>query len=289
MTKVLPIWRVPPLLMRERLADHKNRDRVPEPMVMDDPEAVAAFDEAGGASTSLLAIYDVCARAIDSLLPPGGIMLDLGSGSGRFLEHLATRRPDITITGVDLSPPMRATARARFERAGLSDRVRIVEGDVTALPDEVLGQPVDVVSCLNLLHQLPDETTLARALTQIARMRGQYGAAVFLMDLARLRRDDTLPRTLSVFDAGLSALTRRDALASEAAAFTIDELRGQLATAGLGDLRLAHSAPLPVWQMHWAPQPGATVAASPNWVERPLPREAARAARMQRYKGLPAR
>ena len=98
-----------------------------------------------------------------------------------------------------------------------------------------------------------------------------------------------LPRTLSVFDADMSELTYRDALASEAAAFTIDELSRELTTAGLDDLRLAHSTPLPVWQMRWAPQPGATAAASPRWVEKPLPRDAARAARMQRYKGLPPR
>ena len=167
---MVAIWRLPPLVLRERLA-RTGRARVPEPMVMDDPEGVAAFDPAGATVASLVATYDVYARAVDSLLPEGGRVVDLGSGSGVLLEYLASRRPDVTITGVDLSPPMRATARARFARAGLSDRVTVVEGDVTALPDAVLDQPVDVVSSMNFLHQLPDEGTLRRALEQVARVR----------------------------------------------------------------------------------------------------------------------
>src|SRR4051812_1777019 len=143
--RVVPIWRVPVLVVRERLAS-EGRTRVPEPMVMDDPAAVAAFDALGAAAPSLIATYDVVARAIDSLLPPGGRMLDLGSGWGVFLAHVASRRPDVTITGVDLSSPMRATAEERFKSSGLSDRVTIVEGDVTALPDAVLEQNVDLVS-----------------------------------------------------------------------------------------------------------------------------------------------
>src|SRR4051812_34459069 len=111
-SRLPPVWRLPPLLVRERLADDR-RAPVPEPMVMEDPEAVAAFDAAGASAPSLIATYDVCARAIDSLLPAGGRMLDLGSGSGVFLEYLAVRRPDVTLTGVDLSAPMRATARTR--------------------------------------------------------------------------------------------------------------------------------------------------------------------------------
>jgi tRNA (cmo5U34)-methyltransferase len=286
MTKLAPILRMPPLLVRERLANG-DRARVPEPMVMDDPEAVAAFDAAGETSPSLIATYDACARSIDALLPEGGRVLDLGSGSGVFLEHLASRRPDVTITGLDLSAPMRATASARIARAGLADRVTLREADVTAIPEDVLEQRVDLVTCLNLLHQLPDEETLTRALGQVARVRQRFGSAVFLMDLARLRRDDTLPRTLSLFDADMSELTRRDAIASEAAAFSIAELQDQLARAGLGDLRAGHARPLAVWQMHWAPGVDGRPAGRQHWVDQPLPSEAARLARVQRFKGLP--
>jgi SAM-dependent methyltransferase len=281
------MWRVPLLLVRERLAA-AGRARVPEPMVMDEPEAVAAFDVAGATSPSLTALYDTCARAIDVLLPPGGRMLDLGSGSGVFLEYVARRRPDVTITGVDLSAPMRATARSRFERAGVSERVEIVAGDVTALADSLLDEPVDLVNSLNMLHQLPDATALGRALEQVARVRARFGSGVLLTDLARLRRADSLQRMLDIVDRDMPELARRDAIASEAAAFTVEELAAQLAAAGLSDLKIARSTPLAVRQMHWAPKHGETPSASAMWVDVPLPRDAARVARMQRYVGLPA-
>jgi ubiquinone/menaquinone biosynthesis C-methylase UbiE len=278
------IWRIPVLIARERRAGGA-RARVPEPMIMDDPAAVAAFDEAGATIASLIAAYDLAARALDALLPAHGRMVDLGSGSGVFLEFFATRRPDVTITGIDLSAPMRETARERFKRARLTGRVEIIAGDVTALPE--LGDRVDLVSSLNMLHQLPDEQVLRGALEEVARVRAAYGSAVALVDLARLRRNDTLQGLLAVFDPAMSELARRDALASEAAAFTVPELRAQLAAAGLGDLRSAYAKPFALRQLHWAPKPGATPAASAEWVHVPLPPEAARVARMQRWTGLP--
>ena len=93
---------------------------------------------------------------------------------------------------------------------------------------------------------------------------------------------------LDVVSAGMSELTRGDAIASEAAAFTIEELREQLDAAGFADLRVAHSTPFRVRQIHWAPSPAGPASTSGTWVARPLPREAAVLARLQRYKGLPA-
>jgi hypothetical protein len=57
---------------------------------------------------------------------------------------------------------------------------------------------------------------------------------------------------LVCFDPDSPEVLRLDAIASEAAAFTIDELSQELAAAGLQDLRSGHSTPLPYLQAHWS-------------------------------------
>jgi release factor glutamine methyltransferase len=88
----------------------------------------------------------VAGLAIDAV-PPGGVLVDLGTGSGAIaLSAAAERWPDIEVWGTDASPEALAVARANL--AGLGRRagvVRLAEGDwYAALPDELRGR-VDVV------------------------------------------------------------------------------------------------------------------------------------------------
>ena len=88
-----------------------GRQRIPEPMVMNDPDSVAQFHAGGVSNLPMVAVYDFGARALDALVPPGGRVLDLGVGSGRALSAVLRRRPDLEATAVDLAPNMLATAR----------------------------------------------------------------------------------------------------------------------------------------------------------------------------------
>lgn len=68
-------------------------------------------------------------------------MLDLGCGVGASLCYLARQLP-IRGTGVTLSPVQCHIAAARIRDEGLSERIRCVEGDFTALPKDI--EAVDV-------------------------------------------------------------------------------------------------------------------------------------------------
>lgn len=71
-------------------------------------------------------------RMLDGLKPPpGGTILEVGCGTGRNLILAARRYPDAKLYGFDISKEMLVTARASIERAGLSDRIKVVEGDAT--------------------------------------------------------------------------------------------------------------------------------------------------------------
>lgn len=221
-------------------------------MVMDDPGSVSQFHEGGAAVGGMLAVYDLSARALDALVPEGGRLLDLGVGSGRALGRFLAMRPDVSAAGVDLAPNMLVTARRFLDETGVGPRVSLVEGDLTALPDEIKRQRWDAVSCVWSLHHLPNRDTLGAALRQIAEIRDEQDSAIWLLDFHRLRNSDTWQSLTGVLQPDMPPLLRADALASEAAAFTHDELRAELGGgAGLGDFEAGLARPIPWLQAFW--------------------------------------
>jgi release factor glutamine methyltransferase len=68
-------------------------------------------------------------------LPRGARVVDVGTGSGAVALALKDERPDLDVTGTDISPDALAVARANGERLGLDVRWR--EGDLLAGVDEV--------------------------------------------------------------------------------------------------------------------------------------------------------
>jgi demethylmenaquinone methyltransferase/2-methoxy-6-polyprenyl-1,4-benzoquinol methylase len=66
---------------------------------------------------------------------PGERWLDVACGTADLSLMLAQAvGPAGAVEGVDLSPAMLAVGRAKVERAGLGDRIRLVEGDALDLP-----------------------------------------------------------------------------------------------------------------------------------------------------------
>ena len=282
MTGIRPLWKVPSIVARER-RHPPGRARIPEPMVMDEPDSVAHFHAGGASNPGMQAVYDFSARAVDALLPVGGRLLDLGVGSGHALSAVLRRRPDLHATGVDLAPNMLATARELLAAQGLEDRVQLVQADITALPDDLAQNYWDGVSCVWTLHQLPDFVVLGAALHQIAAVRRTSGSAVWISDFQRLRDPSAAAAMISCVDPSASSLLRRDAIASEAAAFTKDELSAALAAAGLHDMYSGHARPLPYLQAHWAPAIHAKQGKQARRPSQRLPAQARRDAALLRW------
>jgi len=78
---------------------------------------------------------------------PGDMVYDLGSGDGRVVIT-AAQKYGAHAVGVELMPDLCRKARERVEAAGLSDRVRIVEG--SALRVDL--KPADVVTMFFLTN-----------------------------------------------------------------------------------------------------------------------------------------
>ena len=103
-------------------------------------------------------VYDVVARRlirgfyrriaddVAATAPRGAAVLDVGTGPGVLLTEIAVRRPDLELTGIDLSADMVAAATRNL---GTHAAVRVA--DVTALPFPDRSFDL-VVSSLSLHH-----------------------------------------------------------------------------------------------------------------------------------------
>ena len=98
----------------------------------------------------LRVVYRRVATDIATAAPKSASVLDVGTGPGMLLVELAARRPDLRLTGVDLSPSMIATATRNLAAAGVSDAACVV-ADVAKMPfpDGVFDL---VISSLSMHH-----------------------------------------------------------------------------------------------------------------------------------------
>jgi SAM-dependent methyltransferase len=85
-------------------------------------------------------------------LPAGARVLEVGSGGGQLAVEIVTRRPDVSLVGVDLSPAQVARARKRIRHLG--ERVRFVEGSALELP--FAAGDFDAVVSIGSIKHWPD-------------------------------------------------------------------------------------------------------------------------------------
>lgn len=73
-------------------------------------------------------------------VPPGGTVLECGCGTGRNLIRTAEIFPGAKLHGFDISAEMLKSATSAIARTGLSERIRLAEGDaVTFDPGRAFG------------------------------------------------------------------------------------------------------------------------------------------------------
>ena len=100
-------------------------------------------------------------------------LLDLASGTGRFLTFLCDNYPRLDVTALDLSPNYLAKARRALKR---HRRVTFIEANVEAIPLPDASQ--DVVTCIYLFHELPPKVRRTVA-AEIARVLRPGGRLIF--------------------------------------------------------------------------------------------------------------
>jgi ubiquinone/menaquinone biosynthesis C-methylase UbiE len=97
----------------------------------------------------LRGMYRRLAADVAGVAPDGGAVLDVGTGPGVLLVELAARRPDLRLTGIDLSADMIAAATRNLHP--FAERASARVGDVTRLPFPDRSFDL-IVSSLSLHH-----------------------------------------------------------------------------------------------------------------------------------------
>jgi arsenite methyltransferase len=120
-------------------------------------------------------------------LRPGARVLDVASGRGRSARLLAAEF-GAEVTGVELSSQSVAAAQAEAEAAGLSGRLRFVEGDAAALPAP--SAAFDAVVCECALCLFPRKQQAVAEMHRVLRPGGVVAIADVTAD------SDDLPTPL---------------------------------------------------------------------------------------------
>jgi 2-polyprenyl-3-methyl-5-hydroxy-6-metoxy-1,4-benzoquinol methylase len=122
--------------------------------------------------------------------------------------------------------------------AGLASRIVL---EHRYFPDATLETGgFDAVTANNMLHHLSDVPGFWRA----ARRCAKPGAPVFVADLRRPEDAAAVERLVEQYAWRAQPPLRRDFLNSLHAAYTADEVRRQLAEAGLADFQVEEAGPL---------------------------------------------
>jgi ubiquinone/menaquinone biosynthesis C-methylase UbiE len=140
-------------------------------------------------------------------LPERENILDLGCGTGRLLDRLATQFPDLRGTGLDLSSNMLRVARLSNSH---HPRLIYLEGKAESLPFGD-GQFNAVFNTISFLHYLEPE----QVLSEVARVLSP-GGHFYLVDITSKKKTEPLLLPVSPRGIRLYSPHQREILGSSA-------------------------------------------------------------------------
>jgi ubiquinone/menaquinone biosynthesis C-methylase UbiE len=198
--------------------------RIPEPEAMDLAEEAAAYAAADFAEVNVAFVGRLTALAGADT----EIALDLGTGPGDIPLRVLAERPHWLIAATDISWPM---LRIGAEAARVAERhPSFVMADAKKLPfrDGAFG----VVFSNSILHHVSSADWLWREVRRVAKP----GALIFFRDLARPSSEADAAKIVSTYAGSETSLLREEYYRSLLSAYTVEEVRGHLDSAGLDGL-----------------------------------------------------
>jgi ubiquinone/menaquinone biosynthesis C-methylase UbiE len=204
--------------------------RVPERELMDGVEEARTY---AGAK-----FPDVVGDVVDRLLQLAPQtdrplrLIDMGTGPGSIPILIARARPNWQITALDASKAMLRIAGIAFKMTGLHERVKTHLGDAkaTGLPPASF----DVVFCNNFLHHMPDPVPLWREMKRLI----APGGLIYVRDLIRPDTEAQAREVVRQYASDKPESFQEGYYVSLLSAFRVEEVREQLAAAGVTGLNI---------------------------------------------------
>ncbi len=207
--------------------------RVPEAELMEEMEQARAY--------SLADFEEPHNRFIELIKEtfPGEtfdcLVLDLGCGSGDICIRFANAFPMMRMHAIDGSETMLHFARINIDAIRMHEQVRLFK---RMLPtDSLPKEQYSAIICNSLLHHLADPMVLWKTIKQYA----APGAPIFVMDLVRPDSEAEADSLTAIYAKNEPEVLKQDFRNSLLAAYTADEVKGQLAEAGLDSLKVENS------------------------------------------------
>lgn len=116
--------------------------------------------------------YLITSHCLERYLPPGGRILDAGSGPGRYAIDLARRGCRVTM--LDLVPEMLRLGQGQVARAAVGEHVSLTQGNQVALPyaDGAFDAAVSLGAPLSHVTDQQARTAIVAELKRVVRPGG---------------------------------------------------------------------------------------------------------------------
>ena len=201
--------------------------RIPEAEIMDIPERAQAYADAD--------FREVNEAFVKRLLELAGDLasarvLDLGTGPGEMPFRIAAQRPGWRIVGLDASMPMLRLGEAARREGSTAMAHRFVLADAKRTP--FADDTFDVIFSNSILHHIDDPVAFWKEAARVAKPR----ALLFLRDLLRPESSEAARDLVETYAAAEHPLLKEDFYNSLLASYSVDEIRNQLAEAGIASL-----------------------------------------------------
>src|SRR5262252_7292166 len=98
-------------------------------------------------------------EVLTRVLPPTGLVLEIGSGTGQHVAHFAKALPALTFQPTEMDTERHGSIAAWIAHESLTNVRPPLAFDVTRLPWPV--RAADAIVCINVIHISPWEATLA--------------------------------------------------------------------------------------------------------------------------------
>lgn len=198
-------------------------DRILEPEIMDNQAEADAYARADFAESNQWYADHFTADYPDHLHE----IVDLGCGPADVTIRVAHLAKHARIIAVDGSAAMLEFARRAVHTGHLSQRITLHLGRLPGL--DLPEHHFNAVLSKDMLHHLPDPQVLW---SEVRRL-GRPGAAVYVMDLVRPDSPMEAREIVERVAANEHPILKEDFYNSLCAAFTVEEVRNQLDSAGL--------------------------------------------------------
>lgn len=203
--------------------------RRPEPEVMDDTAEAEAYVRADFSEVNQTFVERLSALAVGR---ENATALDLGTGPADIPKRLVRTCPGWRIIALDASQPMLEFARRVIRDSGSLSSIDLVAAD--AKSTGLASHSFDMIFSNSILHHIKEVELFWAEVKRLAKS----GATVLMRDLVRPESPEAARRIVKQYAQQESAILREEYYRSLLAAYTPDEVRGQLKVAGLGMLRV---------------------------------------------------